>query len=145
MEERELMVSLSMIDVSIICPTAKTYVKADGRPEVRHKLGRQKIEKYDKEVKKHGMDFIPFVEGKAKRLIDQLMDEALANNATSFVPDRVDLFIKMAVAVAVQIGNGMVAQEDIRRARGRKGEVSEVRGQVKKEAKGRAAVGAGSD
>ena len=40
------------------------------------------------------MYFIPFVVettggtgGKAKRLIDQLMDEALANNATSFVPD----------------------------------------------------------
>ena len=143
----------TMIDVSIICPTAKTYVKAGrkslGAAQIREK---QKIEKYDKEVKNHGMDFIPFVVettggmgGKAKRLIDQLMDEALANNATSFVPDRVDLFIKRAVAVAVQIGNGMVAQEGIRRARGRKwkGAVSEVRGKVKKKAR-RGAPVAGS-
>ena len=117
----------TMIDVSIICPTASTYVKAAKKAKGAALLReKQKEKKYEREVANAGMDFFPFViestggfGGKVGHMVGLMTEEIMANNAEVFIPGNVATFIKKAVAVSVQVGNALVIQEGVRKAKGR--------------------------
>jgi hypothetical protein len=77
-----------MIDVAITCPTGDTYMKAArtalGAATIREK---QKIRKYESEVHKEGIEFVPFVVettggfgGRAKKGVKAMIEETMASS-----------------------------------------------------------------
>ena len=115
----------TMIDVSVIHPMADSYLSAArrslGAAEIREK---EKRAEYGERARLASCLFFPFVMEttggigqQAEKFITQVCDDVYGGGIQAPIPGSVRGFIRKAVEIALCIGNGLVREVGIRRAR----------------------------